>query len=182
MTSPPCHDGGTGALLYFPRERHWRVACPCGARRGALQVGPPPYPRLAMKIKRPRLSTARRPARGDVTAARQFFARFVTTTVGVHNQRIVNAFATVAREDFVGPGPWHIWAGDGYIVTESDDPVVLYQNILVDLAPERSINNGQPTLHAKAPATTRRSLRSSSDPGVRSMLTRLSKTWQRVPQ
>jgi protein-L-isoaspartate(D-aspartate) O-methyltransferase len=102
-----------------------------------------------MKMKRPRSSTARRPARGDVTAARQFFARFVTATVGVHNQRIVNAFATVAREDFVGPGPWHIFVGDGYIVTESDDPVVLYQNILVGLAPERSINNGQPTLHAK---------------------------------
>jgi protein-L-isoaspartate(D-aspartate) O-methyltransferase len=103
-----------------------------------------------MKMKRSRSSTARRPARGDVTAARQFFARFITATVGVHNQRIANAFATVAREDFVGPGPWHICAGDGYILTESDDPVVLYQNILVGLAPERSINNGQPTLHAKS--------------------------------
>ncbi len=29
-----------------------------------------------------------------------------------------------------------------------DDPVVLYQDVLVALAPERGVNNGSPSLHA----------------------------------
>ena len=62
--------------------------------------------------------------------------------------RLVEAFGTVAREDFVGPGPWKIFTPSGYIETPTDDPAFLYQDVVVALAPERKINNGQPVLHA----------------------------------
>ncbi|MEP6720662.1 MAG: methyltransferase domain-containing protein [Variovorax sp.] len=41
-----------------------------------------------------------------------------------------------------------VWGG-AYITTVSDDPRLLYQDVLVGIAPERGINNGQPSLHAR---------------------------------
>jgi protein-L-isoaspartate(D-aspartate) O-methyltransferase len=92
---------------------------------------------------------SRRPRRTGLSAIRDFYSRLITASAGVTDERIVNAFATVPREDFVGRGPWRVDAR-GYISTGTDDPVVLYQNILVGLAPERRINHGEPTLHAKS--------------------------------
>jgi protein-L-isoaspartate(D-aspartate) O-methyltransferase len=82
-------------------------------------------------------------------AARRFYARLITAKADVTDAPIVDAFAYVKREDFVGAGPWHIKVGPGYLMTETDDPVVLYQDILVGLSPDRGINNGEPSLHAK---------------------------------
>jgi protein-L-isoaspartate(D-aspartate) O-methyltransferase len=62
--------------------------------------------------------------------------------------RLVSAFALTPRERFVGPGPWKVFTAHGYIETPSDDPALLYQDVVVALAPERAINNGQPVLHA----------------------------------
>lgn len=55
----------------------------------------------------------------------------------------------MAREAFLGPGPWPIlrW-GRGYLNSPSDDPVYLYSNDLVGIDPLRNLNNGQPSLHA----------------------------------
>ena len=49
------------------------------------------------------------------------------------------------REHFLGPGPWPMlrWP-HRYVPTPSDDPVYLYQDALVGIIPERSLNNGQP--------------------------------------
>ena len=80
---------------------------------------------------------------------RRFYAQLVTTLGGVLDARIVDAFANVKREQFVGPGPWHIRVGEGYLITETDDPIVLYQDILVGLIPTRGLNNGEPSLHAR---------------------------------
>ncbi len=49
----------------------------------------------------------------------------------------------------MGKGPWPIFTGSGYLPTLSADPRLLYQDILVGLATNRGINNGQPTLHAR---------------------------------
>jgi protein-L-isoaspartate(D-aspartate) O-methyltransferase len=49
----------------------------------------------------------------------------------------------------MGSGPWQVFAGAGYLPTLSDDPALLYQDILIGLLPEKGINNGQPSLHAK---------------------------------
>ena len=85
----------------------------------------------------------------SLEALHRFYASFVTARGGVTDPRIVDAFATVKREHFVGAGPWHVHFEGGYMLTETDDPIVLYQDILIGLAPDRGINNGEPSLHAK---------------------------------
>jgi protein-L-isoaspartate(D-aspartate) O-methyltransferase len=73
---------------------------------------------------------------------------------GSDDPRLEQAFAEVPREDFVGPGPWHIMglksalAGDRYVETPSADPAHLYRNALIALDAEKGINNGEPSLHA----------------------------------
>lgn len=82
-------------------------------------------------------------------ATRRFYARLVAAKAGVAEPRIVDAFASVPREQFIGPGPWQIAVSGGYMPTETDDPIVLYQDVVVGLLPERRINNGELSLHAK---------------------------------
>ena len=80
---------------------------------------------------------------------RDFYANFIVKSVGSSSGELIAAFAVTKREHFVGKGPWPIFVGSGYIPTLSDDPRLLYQDVLVGLATERGINNGQPTLHAR---------------------------------
>jgi protein-L-isoaspartate(D-aspartate) O-methyltransferase len=80
---------------------------------------------------------------------RAFYAKFVVASAGSKDERLIAAFASVPREDFVGQGPWSIVAGSSYVSTPSDDPRLLYHDIVVGLAADRHINNGQPTLHAR---------------------------------
>jgi protein-L-isoaspartate(D-aspartate) O-methyltransferase len=80
---------------------------------------------------------------------RRFYAAFVTASVGVTDERVMRAFATVPREDFLGHGPWHVVVEDGYITTPSSDPELVYQDIVISLSLEKGINNGEPSLHAR---------------------------------
>lgn len=82
-------------------------------------------------------------------AHRRFYAQFVVKSAGSSDERLISAFGAVPRERFMGPGPWSIFVGSGYLSTISADPYLLYQDILVGLAPDRRINNGQPSLHAR---------------------------------
>ena len=84
-----------------------------------------------------------------IAAYRRFYAEFIVRISGSSDERLIDAFSSVPREDYVGPGPWQVFVGSGYIPTISNDPSLLYQDILVGLAPERRINNGQPSLHAR---------------------------------
>ena len=74
---------------------------------------------------------------------RKKYARLVTDTAGVDsgNTELIAAFASVPREDFLGPGPWHIRSSDGY--TTTNDKSRLYQDVLVALDSQEQINNGQ---------------------------------------
>jgi protein-L-isoaspartate(D-aspartate) O-methyltransferase len=81
---------------------------------------------------------------------RKFFAEFIVRGAGSSDERLIAAFATVPREDYVGPGPWPFFVGSGYVTSIDDDPRVLYQDALIGLATDRKINNGQPSLHARA--------------------------------
>lgn len=85
----------------------------------------------------------------DPHEVRRFYARLITAQAGVKDPRIVDAFASVKREAFVGAGPWYVKVPEGYLETGTDNPVVLYQDVLVALSPERGINNGEPSLHAR---------------------------------
>ena len=51
---------------------------------------------------------------GDLAALRRFYARLVTATVGVTSPAIIDAFAAVPRERFLGSGPWQIPVLGGY--------------------------------------------------------------------
>jgi protein-L-isoaspartate(D-aspartate) O-methyltransferase len=84
-------------------------------------------------------------------AHRLFYANLLTASSGLPvrvGNPITEAFASVPRERFVGPGPWKVFTRVGYITTPSDDPALLYQDIVVALSADRGINNGQPSLHA----------------------------------
>ncbi len=80
---------------------------------------------------------------------RSFYAEFIVGSAGSSNQRLIDAFAATEREHYVGAGPWQIAIGSTYLQTPSDDPRWLYQDVLVGLAVDRRLNNGQPTLHAR---------------------------------
>jgi protein-L-isoaspartate(D-aspartate) O-methyltransferase len=65
---------------------------------------------------------------------------------------VINAFATVPRERFFGPGPWRILspvAMPEYWTTEDADPRHLYHDVLIAIDEARGLNNGQPSLWAR---------------------------------
>jgi len=81
--------------------------------------------------------------------ARRYFAEGLRITAHIGDDRIVEAFAAVPRERFVGPGPWRIMHfSDGYWTTPDADPRRLYHNVLVALDEKRGINIGEPQLWA----------------------------------
>ena len=86
----------------------------------------------------------------ELAIIRRAYAKQVLAEVQVDDPRIEAAFAAVPREDFLGPGPWVIgrWIG-GFVPTPSADPVYVYVDTVVPIVPERRLNNGQPSGHAK---------------------------------
>ncbi len=91
---------------------------------------------------------ARDPAGLD--EVRRWFAEDLRTTCHLGDERVVEAFATVPRENFVGPGPWRIrHFVDGYWTTPDADPRRLYHNVLVALDEQRGLNTGEPGLWAR---------------------------------
>jgi len=87
--------------------------------------------------------------KSELEIIRRAYAKRIMAAVGTTDRRVEKAFATVPREHFLGPGPWQIvrW-GRGYVTTPNRNPVYLYDDVVVAIAPERNLNNGQPSLHA----------------------------------
>jgi protein-L-isoaspartate(D-aspartate) O-methyltransferase len=80
---------------------------------------------------------------------RSFYAKLVCAEAGLDDPRIEEAFHSVKREPFAGPGPWWLNLGaHPYVQTPDDDPAFLYQNLLLALDRERRINIGMPSAHA----------------------------------
>ena len=89
----------------------------------------------------------------DLQALRRSYAEEIRAVSNVRSAALVRAFATVPREQFLGPGPWQILApvppgGFPYRTTEDADPRHLYHNVLVAIDPARRLNNGQPSFLA----------------------------------
>jgi protein-L-isoaspartate(D-aspartate) O-methyltransferase len=81
--------------------------------------------------------------------ARRSFAEELRFIAHLGDQRVVDAFAAVPRERFVGPGPWRILhISDGYWSTPDADPRHLYHNVLVALDESTGLNTGEPSLWA----------------------------------
>jgi protein-L-isoaspartate(D-aspartate) O-methyltransferase len=86
---------------------------------------------------------------------RRFFAEEMRFTATVRSLALLEAFARVPREKFLGPGPWEIASADkrglsalGAVqmsYTSIDDPRQLYHNVVVVLDKAADIHNGQPS-------------------------------------
>ncbi len=83
----------------------------------------------------------------DILTARRRYAQKLAATAGAGSSALERAFEAVPREQFLGPPPWLIESIAGFV--QSDDPFALYDDVLVALAADRGINNGQPSLHAQ---------------------------------
>jgi len=87
----------------------------------------------------------------DIAAARRWFAEELRHTARVRSPAVVNAFASVPREHFAGPGPWRLlspWYLQVYWTTEDAEPHHLYHDVLIAIDESRRLNNGQPGLWA----------------------------------
>jgi protein-L-isoaspartate(D-aspartate) O-methyltransferase len=84
----------------------------------------------------------------ELVVFRRSFAKQVLASVKVSDARVEAAFAAIARERFLGPGPWPILGASGYTPTPDADPVYLYCDVLIGIVPERGLNNGMPSYHA----------------------------------
>jgi protein-L-isoaspartate(D-aspartate) O-methyltransferase len=80
---------------------------------------------------------------------RRAYATRLLAAVNLRHDRIEDAFATVPREHYLGPGPWPILRDSAYVPSPDADPVYVYDDVLVGLDTEQRINNGQPAYHAK---------------------------------
>jgi len=89
------------------------------------------------------------PAR--LTACRNFYAKMAAAAGGPLRDDLEHAFASVRREEFLGPGPWLARSiyDQTYVPTPSDDPIHVYHNFLFALVGEKRINNGEPCLHGQ---------------------------------
>lgn len=84
----------------------------------------------------------------ELAIVRRAYAKQIMVPLDAAHPRVEAAFAAVRREAFLGPGPWPILHSRRYVTTPDDDPVYLYQDLLVGLIQERRLNNGQPSGHA----------------------------------
>ena len=81
---------------------------------------------------------------------RRFYAEEIQYAANLRSPALIEAFARVPRENFLGPGPWQIGVPDlttgrvDYQTTASADPRHLYHNVTVALDASRNLCNGQP--------------------------------------
>ena len=85
----------------------------------------------------------------DVAAYRRFFAEEIEACAGLRTPRLVEAFATIPRERFLGSGPWVTrteadFAGPSR-QTPDADPRRVYHNVVLAIDPARQLFNGQPS-------------------------------------
>jgi len=97
------------------------------------------------------------PVSASIESTRAHYARRVTAGVedGEIRRALLDAFARVERERFLGPPPWRLYSPHDQTVTLESDPREVYRDALVVLSADDGINNGQPSLHARCLAAVR---------------------------
>ena len=94
----------------------------------------------------------------SIVDIRRFFAEEIRAVANLQSDALVDAFAKVPREHFLGPGPWQIaypdargsgmaglTVGANYRATDDADPRHLYHNVLIAIDSSRQLNNGHPS-------------------------------------
>src|SRR5262249_41749857 len=86
---------------------------------------------------------------------RRFYADEIRFVANLDSPALVEAFARVPREKFIGPGPWQVGSAEARALAAAgmgratyvpvDDARHLYHNVIVVLDQARDINNGQPS-------------------------------------
>jgi len=91
----------------------------------------------------------------EIGECRRFYADEIRFAANITSSALIEAFARVPRERFLGPGPWELGSADvrrmstlgmaKMSYTAVDDPRHVYHNVVVALDKENEINNGQPS-------------------------------------
>jgi protein-L-isoaspartate(D-aspartate) O-methyltransferase len=78
--------------------------------------------------------------------ARRWFAEDLRVSCNVRSPLVVDAFAAIPRERFLGPGPWTMRGAieGGAYSSGGDDPVLVYHNVAIAIDPSRDLYNGHP--------------------------------------
>jgi protein-L-isoaspartate(D-aspartate) O-methyltransferase len=94
-----------------------------------------------------------------IEECRSFYAREVRFAANLITPGLVEAFAKVPREKFLGPGPWQLGSAEGRALSAAglaqlsyatvEDPRDVYHNVVVSLDRAKDINNGQPSALAR---------------------------------
>ncbi|MGB7548992.1 MAG: rRNA adenine N-6-methyltransferase family protein [Terracidiphilus sp.] len=87
-----------------------------------------------------------------VEQCRRFYAEEIRVAAALASQALVNAFARVPRERFLGPPPWQFSSGVSLrpaAYRRTSDVRDLYHDIFVALKGEQFLNNGQPSILAR---------------------------------
>jgi protein-L-isoaspartate(D-aspartate) O-methyltransferase len=87
---------------------------------------------------------------------RRFYSEEIKFTANISSPALIEAFARVPREKFLGPGPWRIASAEQRALATTglfevtyvpiDDPRHVYHDVLIALDETRNLNNGQPSL------------------------------------
>jgi protein-L-isoaspartate(D-aspartate) O-methyltransferase len=88
-----------------------------------------------------------------IEQARRWYAEEIRAVGHLESDAVVEAYAQVPREAFLGAGPWQIARSfelaAPYRTTVDADPRHLYHDVLVAIDPARQLHNGQPSALAR---------------------------------
>lgn len=86
----------------------------------------------------------------ELDEIRHYYAEELRAVANLKSEALVQAFAKVRREHFLGPGPWQVFSPGLESVwdTTDADPKHLYHNLLVVIDAEQHLNNGHPSFLA----------------------------------
>src|SRR5436309_10813117 len=139
-----------------------RAAHGARTRTGDRGIHPPHDARTGVRNHRRRhpaqSATEKEQEMTTLDLRRRFFAEELEAVCKLRSPHLVDAFATVPREQFLGPGPWMVLAespsmpgaasfsaaGLNLRTTPDADPGRVYHNIAVAIDPARQLFNGQP--------------------------------------
>jgi protein-L-isoaspartate(D-aspartate) O-methyltransferase len=86
----------------------------------------------------------------DTAAARRRYTEEIKDREQISSSRLLQAFAVIPRERFLGEGPWRIRSDlvRDYWSTDDADPIHLYHDVLVAIDEYRKLDTGLPSLWA----------------------------------